>query len=206
MPDKSGNYKNLGVKSFKIPKIEAKTKIKQPRGVKEVPYIEERMGEKSNLSLRERLNYLEHLFILVLKQRELKRFIQFCFVGLSGVGVNFGTFWLLTRGAGLWDLAAVILGWATATLSNFILNDIWTFGDRRVGNAKAILMRAVKFFLVSLAAVGIYYAVYTPLTRFLEVYDLVAYAIAIGIGLVWNFSMSVLWTWRKSEKGTLTRS
>jgi len=164
------------------------------------------MGEKSNLSLRERLNYLEHLFILVLKQRELKRFIQFCFVGLSGVGVNFGTFWLLTRGAGLWDLAAVILGWATATLSNFILNDIWTFGDRRVGNAKAILMRAVKFFLVSLAAVGIYYAVYTPLTRFLEVYDLVAYAIAIGIGLVWNFSMSVLWTWRKSEKGTLTRS
>ena len=171
-----------------------------------MPYIEERMGEKSNLSLRERLNYLEHLFILVLKQRELKRFIQFCFVGLSGVGVNFGTFWLLTRGAGLWDLAAVILGWATATLSNFILNDIWTFGDRRVGNAKAILMRAVKFFLVSLAAVGIYYAVYTPLTRFLEVYDLVAYAIAIGIGLVWNFSMSVLWTWRKSEKGTLTRS
>jgi dolichol-phosphate mannosyltransferase len=154
------------------------------------------MGEKSNLSLRERLNYLEHLFILLLRQRELRRFIQFCFVGLSGVGVNFGTFWLLTRGAGLWDLAAVILSWATATLSNFILNDIWTFRDRS----------AVKFFLVSLGAMGIYYAVYTPLTRFLGMYDLVAYAIAIGIGLVWNFSMSVLWTWRKSERGILTRS
>jgi dolichol-phosphate mannosyltransferase len=164
------------------------------------------MGEKSNLSLRERLNYLEHLFILLLRQRELRRFIQFCFVGLSGVGVNFGTFWLLTRGAGLWDLAAVILSWATATLSNFILNDIWTFRDRRAGKAKAILVRAVKFFLVSLGAMGIYYAVYTPLTRFLGMYDLVAYAIAIGIGLVWNFSMSVLWTWRKSERGILTRS
>jgi len=174
--------------------------------MKEVPYIEERMREKDNLSLRKRFSYVEHVFSLALKQRELRRFIQFCFVGLTGVGVNFGTFWLLTRGAGLWDLAAVILGWATATLSNFILNDIWTFRDRRVRAAKAILLRAVKFFLVSLGAIGVYYAVYTPLTRFLGVYDLVAYAIAIGIGLVWNFSMSVLWTWRKSEKRILTRS
>jgi hypothetical protein len=30
VPDKSGNYKNLRVKASKIPKIEAKTKIKQP--------------------------------------------------------------------------------------------------------------------------------------------------------------------------------
>jgi len=173
--------------------------------MKEVPHIEERMGEKGNLSLRERLNYLERVFILALRQRELRRFIQFGLVGLSGVGVNFGTFWLLTRGAGLGDLVAVILGWATATLSNFILNDIWTFRDRRAGNAKVILVRAVKFFLVSLGAVGIYYAVYTPLTRFLGMYDLVAYAIAIGIGLVWNFSVNVLWTWRKGETRTLTQ-
>jgi dolichol-phosphate mannosyltransferase len=173
--------------------------------VEEVPHIEERMGEKGNLSLRERLNYLEHVFILAFRQRELRRFIQFGLVGLSGVGVNFGTFWLLTRGAGLGDLVAVILGWATATLSNFILNDIWTFRDRRAGNAKAILVRAVKFFLVSLGAVGIYYAVYTPLTRFLGVYDLVAYAIAIGIGLVWNFSVNVLWTWRKDKTRTITQ-
>jgi len=150
------------------------------------------MGEKGNLSLRERLDYLERLFILVLRQRGLRRFIQFGLVGLSGVGVNFGTFWLLTRVAGLGDLVAVILGWATATLSNFILNDIWTFRDRRAGNAKAILVRAVKFFLVSLGAVGIYYAVYTPLTRFLGVYDLVAYAIAIGIDLWYPLLLNVI--------------
>jgi len=173
--------------------------------VKEVPYIEEGIGEEGTFSLREQLNSLEHIFILATKERELRRFIQFCFVGLSGVGVNFGTFWLLTRGAGLWDLAAVILGWATATLSNFILNDIWTFRDRRMGTAKAILLRAAKFFLVSLGAIGVYYAVYTPLTRFLGVYDLVAYAIAIGIGLVWNFSINVLWTWRKGEMKTLSQ-
>ena len=169
--------------------------------VREVLYIE----EESALSYKEQLSYLG-ILILATRERELRRFVQFCLVGLSGVGVNFGTFWLLTRGARLWDLAAVILSWAAATLSNFVWNEVWTFRDRGVGNTKAMLVRAMKFFLVSLGAMGLYYAVYTPLTRFLGVYDLVAYAIAIGIGLVWNFSANVLWTWRKSEKGRLLHS
>lgn len=176
--------------------------------MKEVPHIEERMGEKGNLSLRERLNYLEHVFILALRQRELRRFVQFGLVGLSGVGVNFGTFWLLTRIAGLsepYDLVALILSMEAATLSNFVLNDIWTFRDRRITSIKATLVRALKFNLVSIGAITLYYVVYTPLTRLLEVYDLVALALAIGIGLVWNFSINVLWTWRKDKTRTITQ-
>ncbi|MBL7119355.1 MAG: GtrA family protein [Dehalococcoidia bacterium] len=171
--------------------------------VREVPYVEDRMGDEGHFSLGDELKRLAHIFILATTERELRRLIQFALVGLSGVGVNFGAFWLLTRAAGLPDLVALLLGWATATLSNFILNDIWTFRDRRVGNIKATLVRALKFNLISVGAVGLYYASYTPLTRFLEVYDLVAYAIAIGIGLVWNFSMNVLWTWRKGTRHAL---
>lgn len=168
--------------------------------MREVPYIEKRAPGESTLSSKEQLGYLEQIFILVTKERELRRFIQFCLVGLSGVGVNMGVFWLLTRAAGLYDLVTLILSITAATLSNFALNDVWTFRDRRIGRIKNILARALKFNLVSVGAITLYYAVYTSLTRFSEIYDLAALAVAIGVGLAWNFSMNVLWTWRKSKK------
>ncbi len=164
------------------------------------------MGEKSTLRLRERLNYLEHLFILVLRQRELRRFIQFCLVGASGYGVQFGTYLLLTRYAGLFDLVAHIPSIEASILSNFVLNDIWTFKDRRTGSAKATLIRCLKFHLIGSGYAAFFYGGYTPLTRYLGWYDLLAWPVAAFIGLVWNFSMNTLWTWRKSEKGILTPS
>jgi len=161
------------------------------------------MGEKGNLSLRERLDYLEHVFILALRHRELRRFIQFCFVGASGYGVQFGAYLLLTRYAGLVDLVAHIPSIEASILSNFVLNDIWTFKDRRTGSAKATLIRCLKFHLIGLGYTAFFYGGYTPLTRYLGWYDLLAWPIAAFIGLVWNFSMNTLWTWRKSERKAL---
>jgi putative flippase GtrA len=54
----------------------------------------------------------------------------------------------------------------------------------------------MKFNLISGGAVLIYYAIFIPLTRNLNVYDLIAYPIAIFVGLIWNFSLNFLWTWR----------
>ena len=174
--------------------------------VTEVPYIEERAYGEGNVSLREQLGYVESIFLLATRERELRRIVQFCLVGLSGVGVNMGSFWLLTRYAGLsepYDLIALILSIELATLSNFVLNDIWTFKDRRIGNIKSTLLRALKFNIISVGYFIIYYAIYTPLTRFTGIYDLVVMLIAIGIGFIWNFSMNLLWTWRKSEVDVL---
>lgn len=151
-------------------------------------------------ALKELVRHPRLLFDLALRSRELRRFVQFGMVGLSGVGVNMGTFWLFTRIAHVRDLVALIFAYIAATLSNFVLNDIWTFRDKRVAGARATSTRAVKFGLVSGVAIGLYYAVYTPLTRLAGVYDLLALASAIGVGLAWNFSANVLWTWRKSGR------
>lgn len=124
-------------------------------------------------------------------------------MGLSGVAVNMGVFWFFTRIVGLsepYDLVALILGIVASIFSNFILNDIWTFRDRKSRGIKAASLRALKFNLVSVGAIGIYYAVYTPLTRVLEMYNMLALLIAIGVGTIWNFSLSILWTWRKRDK------
>ena len=142
------------------------------------------------------LSLVRHGVEVVLKEGGLKRLVQFGLVGLSGVGVNWGTFWLLTRMAHLVDLAAIPLAVGASIITNFILNDIWTFRDKRVARIDATLSRAWKFALVSLGATAIYYAIYTPLTDLLHVYDLAAYALAIAVGTIWNFSVNVLWTWR----------
>lgn len=153
-------------------------------------------GKADSPGLKELVRHPKLVLILALKSRELRRFIQFGLVGLSGVGVNMGTFWLFTRIGHVKDLVALIFAYTAATISNFILNDIWTFRDKRVIGTRATSMRALKFGLVSGVAIGLYYAVYTPLTRLAGVYDLLALAAAIGVGLVWNFSANVLWTWK----------
>jgi len=142
------------------------------------------------------LSVLRHGLEVVVKEGGLKRLIQFGLVGLTGVGVNMGTFVLLREVAHLYDLVAIVLAVGASIVSNFVLNDIWTFRDKRVGRIDATLARAWKFALVSLGATAIYYGIYTPLTRLLDVYELLAYAIAIGVGTIWNFSVNVLWTWR----------
>ena len=168
--------------------------------VEEVPYtFKERERGESNLTFREQLNYLKHLSRLAWYDGDVKRFLKFCLVGATGVGVNIGVFWLLTRIAGLrepLDLVALIIALEISILSNFALNDLWTFRDKRTGGPKALVVRAAKFNMVSAGAVAIYYAVYTPLTRLLGVYDLLALSFAIFVGLIWNFVMNFLWTWR----------
>jgi dolichol-phosphate mannosyltransferase len=140
---------------------------------------------------------LARLLALVTSPNGLGRLIRFGLVGLSGTGVNMGTFWLLTRIAHVPDLAAIIAGYVAATLSNFVLNDIWTFRDRRTKGTEAAMTRLGRFCVVSGVAIGIYYAIYIPLTRYLEVKDLLALATAIVVGMLWNFSVNLLWTWRK---------
>ena len=169
--------------------------------IAEVPYtFKERERGKSNLTIREQLNFLKHLSRLAWFAGDVKRFLKFCVVGTTGFSVNLGFFWLLTRIAHLYDLVALIIALEISILSNFALNDLWTFRDKRTGGLKALVVRAVKFNMVSSGAVAIYYAVYTPLTRLLEVYDLLALLFAVFVGLVWNFMMNFLWTWKTESQ------
>lgn len=171
--------------------------------VKEVPYtFQDREGGHSKLNSKEKVNYLKHLFILASKEKEVRRFLKFCLVGANGTGVHFGVFWLLTRFAGMsvgnLDLVAQFLAFEASVLANFTLNDLWTFRDKRLGTARATLSRFLKFNLISLGAEAVYLGGYTPLTRILGTYDLLALLIVVLIGLGWNFGMSFFWAWGKS--------
>lgn len=137
---------------------------------------------------------------LVTSADGLGRFVRFALVGLSGVFVDMPIFWALTSVAHVRDLIAILPAYAAATLWNFTLNDRWTFRDRGERTRRATLIRFGKFGLVSLIPLVYRLATYYPLTRVSDVRKLLAYAIAIVVGMAWNFGVNFLWTWRKRSR------
>ena len=163
-----------------------------------VPYtFGERERGTSKLSFREELGYLRHLWQLSEARTEATRFVKFCAVGISGVLVNMGLLWLLTDFAGFYYLFSAIFAIEASILSNFTLNEIWTFRDRRVGAKKSILGRALKFNLVCIVGVGLNMAVLYGLTEFFGVYYLASNLAGIAVATLWNYGLSNFWAWRR---------
>ncbi len=140
------------------------------------------------------------LLKLVTSTDGLGRFVRFALVGLSGVFVDMPIFWALTSVAHVRDLVAILPAYAAATVWNFTLHDTWTFRDRREKTRRATLIRLGKFGLVSLIPLVYRLATYYPLTRVSDVQKMTAYAIAIVVGMAWNFGVNFLWTWRKRSR------
>lgn len=85
------------------------------------------------------------------------RFLKFCAVGASGVVVNLGVLALLTA---LGMRSSIASAWAieVSILSNFAVNELWTFRDQRAGSSLA--GRAARFQLVSLVGAVVQWVVF----------------------------------------------
>jgi dolichol-phosphate mannosyltransferase len=166
--------------------------------VVEVPYIfKTRMRGESKLDLRQQMEYLRHIYSLMRRKGELIRFVKFCLVGLSGVLVNMGLLWLLTEVVGLFYLLSAPISIETSIVTNFILNDLFTFSDRRSSGAKSLFRRLGKFNLVCLGGLGINTMVLWLLTEHVGVYYLVSNICGIAAATLWNYCVNTLWTWKK---------
>jgi dolichol-phosphate mannosyltransferase len=166
--------------------------------VAEIPYsATPRESGEATLNVREQAVYLQHVIKLATRQRGYWRFLQFSLVGGTGTGVNLGVYALLTSVIGTSHGIGITWGFEVSVLSNFILNDLWTFSDRRSSNLRDTLVRLVKFNLISLGVYGIYRGIFHLLYYELDMNNYVAYSIAIVIGTIWNFGLNVIWTYRK---------
>ena len=67
----------------------------------------------------------------------VRRFGKFAVVGIGGTAVHLGLFWLLSSRLGLHYLAAGAIGIEGGICCNYILNNNWTFADRRTGFVSA---------------------------------------------------------------------
>ncbi len=169
----------------------------ESQNITEVPYtFRVRSGGESKLNARQQVDYLKHIYSLMKRKGELIRFLKFCAVGLSGVFVNMGLLWLLTEVTGLFYLLSAAISIETSIISNFILNDYFTFRDRRSPQVKSILSRLLKFNLVSLAGLGFNMGVLWLLTEVFGIYYLLSNLCGIAVATLWNYLANTWWTWK----------
>jgi len=168
--------------------------------VMEIPYILiERQQGGSKLGLRQVYEYITQLFRLSWQKGELKRFVRYCTVGISGVFVNMGILAALTS-AGVGYLKSGSLAVGTAIVTNFLLNEVWSFADfsRRRSGVSARFKRFLKFTIFCSAGALINLTVLWVLTDYVGVYYLVSNLVGIFAATVWNYGLNANVTWESA--------
>jgi len=128
---------------------------------------------------------------------ELYRLIKFALVGLSGIFVNEFFLWYLTEFFDIYYFVSSIIAIEISILSNFTLNDLWTFRDRRKPGKMATMHRLLKYNIISWSTGSINWFVLVTLKEFFGVYYLIANIIGIFVAFIGNFILSSLWAWKK---------
>lgn len=161
--------------------------------VAEVPYrFQSRHGDSSKMNIFEQFNYLRHLVRLALASPEDCRLLKFALVGLSGLGVNLVVYTFFVQALGLGVVLAGICSAFLAMLSNFFLNDRYTWKNE---NAQPLMARLLKFYIYCSIGILINTFVLLILYEYLDVNYLLANLMAIATATVWNFGSNNRWTW-----------
>src|SRR5215210_522747 len=152
--------------------------------VAEVPLnFRARNAGVSKASLRQGLEYLAHIISLFWYVPSAGRFWKFALVGASGVLVNLLTLITLVEYFDAGPTVAWIVAVGLSILSNFLLNNAFTWRDVRHSSRIHFLLRGALAYPVAIVALGANFAVYYPLIKYLGV-DFPYYAIAAFLGIV----------------------
>jgi dolichol-phosphate mannosyltransferase len=115
---------------------------------------------------------------------------KFGVVGASGYVVNLIVFSALTLAADVHHIPAAVLAFCVAVTNNFLWNRLWTFRATE-GHAG---FQAMRFFVISVAALGVNLIVLEILIAELGVAEVPAQAIAVAFAMPVNFIGNKLWT------------
>ncbi len=148
--------------------------------------------------------------------KELERFIKFAIVGIIGGVVDFTILnimkWVFEQvglGVGMGGplaphqiqlIAANIISFSAAVVSNFTWNRLWTFPESR---ERPIGGQLARYAIVNIVGLGINTALLVVMDRYVFQnlvsvrlsYNL-AKAFAIGVVLFWNFGVNRIWTYK----------
>lgn len=125
--------------------------------------------------------------------------VRFLLVGVTGVGVNMLVVWVSKAGLHLQTTLAGALAAVLSTLTNFILNNFFTWSDRRSSDLRVVAGRLVRYYVTTGGGNLIYLAALTVLVEVLGIRLFLANLVAIGSGGVFNYWMHNVWTWGKSR-------
>jgi len=169
--------------------------------IKEIPIIF--IDRKRGHSKMDTLRYIKDLLIFSLKTRikKLSRFFKFAIIGFIGLVINTLILRILVERYLFHPALANAVGAEMAIISNFIWNNLWTFGDRKITSWRKIAIKFLQFNLTSLGAIII-----STTVVWLGVYLLgkenymVYYLLGIATAMFWNYFMYSKVIWKKKSK------
>jgi dolichol-phosphate mannosyltransferase len=123
------------------------------------------------------------------------RVLKFAVVGLSGVLINMSALFFFTEILKITYWISSIIAIEISIISNFVLNDLWTWKDRL---KKKLLHRFIQYHIsVGLTAIVFNWLLLVILTEFFGMYYLLSNLIGIIVGTVSNYILNDLWTFGK---------
>ena len=178
--------------------------------IKEIPYtFQDREFGSSKLGIKTILDYYKSVWKLYrygkpLEKQEKRASVKFLSkagrfytVGASGFIVNYLISLFFTSGGyDMWYLHATVIGIFASITSNFVLNKIWTFGDRDFKIKKTISQYGKFAMFSSLGAL-----VQLGMVYFLVDGNNIAYPLALIIAVITaafgNFILNKKWTFKE---------
>jgi dolichol-phosphate mannosyltransferase len=161
----------------------------------ELPYtFRERQHGESKLDARVALDFIALLFAKRISEAISFRFLMFCFVGLTGVGVHMLTLLLLRDLLGLGFGPAQGIATLTAIAWNFVLNNALTYRDQRLAGWDFVVGLSSFVVICSIGAVsnaGVAYWIFS--------YDPDGWLAGLAGALMsatWNYVVSAAFVWR----------
>jgi dolichol-phosphate mannosyltransferase len=156
----------------------------------------DRVRGESKLSFSDQVEFL--LNVTRIRFRRSSEFIRFLLVGASGVVVNLGLYYILTRLLSVGLEIAAPIAIEVSIVSNFILNNVYTFSERHSRNS---LGRRFLYFHLAAGLAGIVnYCVFIVLVNVFGMYDILANCFGIGAGTMVNFLINSRITWVARKK------
>lgn len=129
---------------------------------------------------------------------ELGTVFRFGIVGLSGIFVNCGLLYLLTEYFGFFYLVSSAVAIEVSIVTNFLLNDHWTFRNRETRKVTAKISRFLSFQFVAMGGMIINISVLFLLTDFFGIYYIISNIIGILVTFSWNFIVNRNITWKST--------
>lgn len=193
IPEK--HARNLSTQGFKI-LLDILTTAGPATRIAEVPFhFGERYSGESKLDARVMLDYLGLVLSKATFDLISLRFVFFCLVGISGIGVHFA---VLTTAIGVFWLpfdAAQILATLVAIGSNFILNNTITYRDQRLRGSD-FFRGMLQFYLIS--SVGVISNI--SVSSWMLGHQSMWWAAGFGgalMSVIWNYVITSLLVWRR---------
>jgi dolichol-phosphate mannosyltransferase len=160
----------------------------------------------SKANLGQGLEYLAHIASLFWYVPSAGRFWKFAMVGASGVVVNNLTLIILAEYFHAHKVIAWMFAVGVSILTNFLLNNAFTWRDIRHSSRIHFLLRGALAYPVAIMGIGANFAVYYPLIKYVSdqfPYYVLFNLLGIAAGTMVNFILSSRLVFRPSTPENL---